>query len=122
MRAGQLRHRLTLQRRADTQSNSGEVVPGYETLDTVWGNIKPLAGREFFAAQQVQAEVTTEILIRWRPGINSTIRIRHRPNAREGDDDTYDVLAVAEDNVSGVRQLRLMCVKRDAEGWRRGPG
>lgn len=93
---------------------------GYEPFDVIWGNVKPLVGREFFAAQQVQAEVTTEILIRYRPGINSTLRIRCPPASGEGEDDTYDILAVAQDDASGIRQLRLMCVQRVAEGWRRG--
>ncbi len=121
MRAGRLRHRLTLEKRADTQSDSGEVVPTYAFFDECWGNIKPLAGREYFAAQQLQADVTTEIIIRYRPGIDSTIRIRHRPNTQEGDGDVYDVTAVMQDDTSGIRELRLMCTKRESEGWRRGP-
>lgn len=120
MRAGRLRHRLTLEKRTDTQSESGEVTPGYAYWDTVWGNVKPLVGREFFAAQQVQADVSTEITIRWRPGFDSTIRIRHKPNSDEGPDDVYDILSVSEDDTSGQRQFRLMCTKRPTEGWRRG--
>lgn len=101
---------------------SGEVIVGYESLATIWGQIRPLTGREFFAAQQIQADVTTEIRIRYRTGIDSTIRILHRPSSRVGQEDAYDVVAALEDDASGIRELKLMCVRRTADGTRRGGG
>jgi SPP1 family predicted phage head-tail adaptor len=37
--------------------------------------IEPLSGRELFAAQQVNAETTTRITIRYRTGLNQAMRI-----------------------------------------------
>lgn len=121
MQAGRLRHRVTLQRRADTQSTSGEVVPGYEDILTVWASIEPLSGREMFAAQQVQSEVNTRIRIRWRPEIDSTVRVVNALTATRKGSDFYDVLSASEDAQSGRQHWTLFCVRRIAEGWRRGP-
>lgn len=117
MRAGTLRHRLTLQTPVDTQSSNGQITRTYQDDAVVWGNIKPLVGREYLAAQQVNASVTTQITIRYRPGILPTMRITHRSSAQSAADDIYDVESVAEDDVSGRRHMRLMCVKREGQRW-----
>lgn len=64
MRAGRLRNRIELQRVSETLVN-GEPVQTWTTLATVWAAVEPLAGRQFFAAQQTQAQVTHSIRIRW---------------------------------------------------------
>jgi SPP1 family predicted phage head-tail adaptor len=64
MRAGKLRHRLQVQSYVEVQSASGEQAKKWETVATVWGSVEPLNGRELFAAQQVQAEVTHTIRLR----------------------------------------------------------
>lgn len=122
MKVGRLRHRLILQRRADTQVE-GEVVPGYEVLaDDEWGSIEDVSGREFFAAQQVAAEITTRIVIRWRADVDATVRVLHQNN--DGDSpatyDVYDIVAVLRDPVIGRRWLTLHCTRRGAVGFRSG--
>ena len=75
MRAGELRHRLTFQKKVRTRDSFKEMVETWEDFVTVWGSIKPLAGKRYFEASQLTAEVTGEVRIRYRSDILSTMRI-----------------------------------------------
>ena len=74
MLAGKLDRQVTLRTRILTRNNQGEEVVSYTDLATVWGQKIDLIGREYFAAQQVNAEVTTRFRIRWR----SDVGVLHR--------------------------------------------
>lgn len=118
--AGPLRSRVRIQRAVKRRTSSGAFVEDYEPWITCWAAIEPLLPREFWAAQQVQSEITTRIRIRYRPGLNAKCRVLH---ARTGGSptlvDRYDVEGPPiEDRANG--QIQLMCVRRDAEGFRIG--
>lgn len=112
MRAGRLNRRITIQERIETQNDMGEVVWTWVDVCTVWAEIAAVGGREFFAAQQVQSSVTHNILIRYRPGIVAKMR------AVESNCDAvaYDIEAVLPN--ARRTEIKLMCVTRDADGWR----
>lgn len=122
MKVGRLRHRLILQRRADVENDEGEIVPSYELLANVNGDIEPVSGRELFAGQQVAAEITTRIIIRWRRDVDATVRVLHRINYGNSPAqyDVYDVAAALEDPVILRRWITLHCTKRGALGFRSG--
>lgn len=69
MKAGRLRHRVTLQRGTVTANSHGDQVRAYTDLRTVWADVEALGGREFLAAEHVQAEVTSRITMRAQPDI-----------------------------------------------------
>ena len=76
MRAGDLRHRVTLERKeANRDAYGGELVT-WQPVATVWAAVEPLKGREFFSASQDNAEVTGRIRIRYMPGVVPTMRVR----------------------------------------------
>ncbi len=75
MRAGELRHRITIQQATETPSTSGAITQTWSTVATVWAAIEALSGREAFAAQQVNAQVSSRIRIRYRAGITPKMRI-----------------------------------------------
>jgi len=77
MRAGRLRHRLELQSKSETRDEYGAAIVSWTTQDTVWGAIEPLSGREYFSQQQVQAEASVRIVIRYNGSIDETWRIKH---------------------------------------------
>ena len=64
--AGPLRHRVTVQRPAAPAARDayGQPADAWDDVDTVWAAIEPLAGRELFAARQVQADVTHQVTTR----------------------------------------------------------
>jgi len=122
MKVGRLRHRITLQHRADIETPEGEVVPSWADTADVWGSIEPMSGREYFAAQQVNSEVTARILIRWRAGIESAGRVLHQTNQSNSpaEYDVYDIISALTDPVIGKRWITLLVVKRASQGFRSG--
>lgn len=105
----------------ETQNSTGEVEVTYEEAFTSWVSIEPIAGREFFTSQQVQADVTTRIRMRFRAGVTETMRFIHVIDHGSPDvADVYDIEAVLPDSKSGRRELVLMCRKRGADGNRSG--
>jgi SPP1 family predicted phage head-tail adaptor len=78
MRAGDLRHRITIQSVADTQNSYGEGIPSYTDLITVWAQISPLSGKELDLtnSKTLTAIASHKIIIRYNPNINITNRIK----------------------------------------------
>lgn len=97
----ELRHLVTIQQLVETQNAYGEIIAVPQTFATAWGSVEDLAGREFFAAQQINAEVTTRIRIRYLAGILP--QMQAIANGR-----TYDILAVLDPD-GRRRELQLMC-------------
>lgn len=103
MKAGSLRHRVTIQSKDDSQSQDayGSEAPTYTNWATVWAEIEPLTGREFLAAKQITAEVTTRIKIRYRSGILPEWRVMFGSIY-------YDILSVIHKE-EREREIHLMC-------------
>lgn len=77
MQAGKLRHRLTLQQSTDANNTRGEAIENWADEANIWGSIRPLSGREGFAANQMYASATHEIRIRYRAGVVPKKRLKH---------------------------------------------
>ncbi len=75
MRAGRLRHRVSVQSAVQTRTADGAVTQTWSTDRTAWAAIEPLTGREFFAEQQTQADVSHRILLRYKSGLTPRQRI-----------------------------------------------
>lgn len=76
MRAGRLRHRITLQRLSSTQNTVGEKIDNYTDVTTVWGEVKPFRGSEVFENYKEFGELTHKITIRYYQGLDRTWRIK----------------------------------------------
>ena len=72
---GDLRHRVTIQATTAVQDSSGSYPESWSDVATVWARMRPISGREFFAAEQAQSEVTHEVTIRFRRGISPANRL-----------------------------------------------
>ena len=77
MRAGRLRHRVTIQSKSVTRDAYGGEVITWQDDVTVWGSVEPLRGREYIEGKQEQADVTHKIFLRYRSGITPTSRLQH---------------------------------------------
>jgi SPP1 family predicted phage head-tail adaptor len=75
MRAGQLRYRIAIEKPVEVQDEYGEVVRTWEVHTLAFAKKEDLAGREYFAGQQLQSEVTTRFRTRHIEGTTSTMRI-----------------------------------------------
>ena len=106
MRAGKLRHRVTVQGMSTTQHAYGEEVVTWATVATVWAAVEPLRGRELNEMAQEQAERTTRIRMRYREVAPGTQRIVWTDRASTTR--TYDVLSVVQVLEKGA-ETELMC-------------
>lgn len=103
MRAGDLRHRITLQRPEYTQDPvTGEMTPSWVEVAKIWGSVEPVSVNQFVSAATNQSKVSARIVIRYRKGIDPTMRILHR-------DKIYNIEGVLADKVSGLEYLTLPC-------------
>jgi len=62
LRSGDLRRRITLQRRTTGQDSVGQAATTWQNVATVWASI------------DLQAEVTHTITIRYRPNVTAAMR------------------------------------------------
>lgn len=67
MRAGLLRHRVTLQSPSATQNEYGEEVITWTDERTVYASIEPLRGREYLEARAQTQELSHRIRMRYQP-------------------------------------------------------
>ncbi|WP_069649642.1 phage head closure protein [Caloranaerobacter ferrireducens] len=105
MNVGLLRDRVTIQNYVRIPDGYGGYTETWQDVATVWANIKPLRGREFFQAQQIQSEVTHKITIRYTDAVNITSRIKYKNK-------TFEIKSIIDiDNRH--RFLEIMCIGSD---------
>jgi len=76
LRAGELRHRLTIQTPVVSDPGTyGEQAVTWTTYATVWGKVEPLSGIERFSMGQERADVTHAVTIRYCAGVKPDMRI-----------------------------------------------
>ena len=98
---GKLRHRISIERPGETQDpNTGEMIPGWEVVASVWAAKRPSSSREFKQSQAGQSEITGEFQIRYRDDIDATMRIVHNGKV-------YNIEGVLEDDETGLEWLTL---------------
>jgi len=102
LRAGELRHQVTIQRRIETQDVGGAMLVSWEDVATVWAQIAPLSAREYLQSAALQSEITARIKIRHRPGLDATMRIVHGEKI-------YNPAAWLPDAESGIEYLTAPC-------------
>ena len=66
MRSGPLRHRVIIQKKETVRNAYGEETISWSSNVGAWASVSPLRGSQFFAAQQVQAEVSHKIQMRYQ--------------------------------------------------------
>lgn len=67
--------RVTLQQRSVTKNGIGEEIVTWSDVATIWAEVVPLRGREFFAANQVQQDADIRVRIRDRAGLSVDLRL-----------------------------------------------
>lgn len=106
MQAGKLRHLVELQRVTVTADSHGDQVKTWATIATAHASIEPLSGREFIAASQTMADLTTRIRVRGRSDIQLTPKDRVKFGAR-----LFDIRHVIDWGDRGI-ETQLMCTER----------
>lgn len=101
-----LRHRVTILRPPGPEDvdEYGQPLDEFVPVATVWAGIEPLRGREYFSAMSEHAEVTTRIRIRYREGIDRTMRVVYN-------DTVFEILHIIHPEYNH-HELQLMCKER----------
>lgn len=81
--SGRMRERVTVQRPVDVQSTFGEATLEWETMSTVWAQVRNLTARDLFAAQQAGTLATHRILMRFFVGLTPQCRLIWRGRIME---------------------------------------
>lgn len=101
--AGRLRHRITILSLATAQdAETGDITESYAPwAQDVPAEFTPLSSRDFIAAQAGQSAIVARVRIRYREGVQPTMRIQFRGV-------TYDIEGPPlPDNESGLEYLTL---------------
>ncbi len=94
MKAGQLRDRITLQRRKPGGS-LGQPSNTWEDVATVWANIRFGTGAEAIRSGQVASTAKVSIRIRWRVGTTAEMRAVCAAGAHAGM--VFEIVSVLPD-------------------------
>lgn len=97
-----LRHRVTIEGATTTQGSYGEPLQTWGTIVADEpADVRPASGNEFIQAAAVQARIDTRITIRYREGIDSTMRVQMQSRQ-------FQIRAALPDPTYR-RHLTLMC-------------
>jgi len=77
---GELRHRITFQRRPDPEATNDKGFPLTAWTDAAkaWAYREDVSGKEFFGAAAVNMEETTIFTIHYRDDIDTSMRIAYK--------------------------------------------
>lgn len=102
--AGRLRHRLRIERPTLMQDPaSGAGTTTWTTVaDDVYAAIEPLSANSFIAAQTLKSKISVRIVIRYRSGLNTTMRL-----INTADGTIYTPVAFMHDMDSGKDYLTI---------------
>ncbi len=104
MDIGRLNKRITFQQPfQDKQKKNeyGEPVDEWEDIKTVWAEIAPVSGNQFFAAKQINSEITHNVYIRYREGLKPNMRVLFKGRVFE----ILYIMNIKEEN----RLLQIYC-------------
>lgn len=77
MRAGKLRHRITIEQVTETRAADGTPSESWSAFATVWAEKVAVEGNERFVAEREHAEVTDAWTIRHLAGVTPKMRISY---------------------------------------------
>ena len=108
MKIGKLRHMITIQEYTATRDSFGAEVEGWSDKVSVFASVTPMSGKEYFTSQQLNAEVTTKITIRYLAGITPKMRVMFGNRI-------FEILSVLNFEERKI-ELNLMCKESVPDG------
>ncbi|AOM42429.1 phage head closure protein [Xenorhabdus hominickii] len=105
MRAGRLRHRVTIRKNEASRGKFGEVLNNWVDLATVWAEVKAISRRELVASGAVFSEATVRIWLRYRADVTTANSITFHGANTTGT--AFSIMAVIPD--AKYTRLELLC-------------
>lgn len=105
MQAGKLRHRVNIEVRATTRGNLGGQVQTWTAVATsVPARVEQLSGKELFAAQQINPQLSHKVSMRYYSGLDPKHRLLWEGRY-------LDILSIANPDARREEHL-LLCLER----------
>lgn len=104
MQTGTLKDRIEIEehRYIGQDPSTGEEIHGWNKLYDAWADIRHLSGLESIKAAAPTSTVKASIRLRYRPGINASMRIRHGATV-------YEIEAVMPGKHRYNKYIDLIC-------------
>lgn len=106
MRAGDLKHRVTVSNFTTSRSPSGQVIQAWEDGETVWAEVKGISGRELMSSGAEIAEATIRVWVRFRRDISAASRLKVLTGAFAGV--TLNIIGPPIPD-TGMTRLEILC-------------
>lgn len=99
-----MRHKITIKQPGTTQNAFGEQIETWSDVVTCWASIEPLIGKEFFAAKQINSEVSIKIRMHYYAGLKPNMIAVYGTR-------TFEIISVINYKEQN-RETLLMCKER----------
>lgn len=76
MQIGKLRHKVELQSVQRTKNAYMEDIEDWVTFAIQWASIEPLRGTQALIAQQIEAEMTHRVVVRYNASLTADCRVK----------------------------------------------
>jgi len=100
---GEYRHKITIQQKTKTQNDYGEEIEDWVDVVSARSGIYPISGREFFAAETVNSEVSHKVNLRYIPNATITPDMRIKFGNR-----FFHIISVINFQERNI-ELQLLC-------------
>lgn len=107
MRAGSMRHRVTIQQRSTGVDAAGGALDSWETFATRWASLNRASGSEVWASAQRSGRVPSVFRLRYLAGVSPAMRLVH-------DGRTYEILSAV--NQEGRKAELVITAEELVEG------
>jgi SPP1 family predicted phage head-tail adaptor len=84
---GAMRHRITIEKKITGETENGFSIEVFESVATVWAEVKSVQNREYEKADTTQNEARVRFQIRYLAGLNSSMEIIFA-------DDRYEIISI----------------------------
>ena len=98
MNAGKLRHRVTIKRKTVARDTYGAETVTWVDVTTVYAEVKPIGGREYYGAGQTLGESTYTVLMRYRSDVIQAWRLTYGTR-------TFEIQSVVPDEKNATMIL-----------------
>ena len=103
MKIGRMAHRVTFMKRQEIIDELGQHKQSLADVCTVWADIAPTKGGEYYEAQKLREELTWNIFVRYLPNITADMVIRHK-------DRMFQIKSVIDYDFK-QRMLKIQCTE-----------
>lgn len=100
---GKLKSRITFQRNTPTRGTTGELIDAWADVVTVWADIAPGGGREFFNKDQRSSEAPYVFTLRYCAGLKVTDRILYVDPKNSNTSRYFNIV-----NINAVDEMRFV--------------